>query len=157
MLEVGEDKDPLMSSPGLWGLCARAVGQVAATQPTGLFSSSSDWETRLHAAARPILILWVGCKCPSLLGSIMAWFHDADPQGSITYGSVQPPPTRFKPGALHAGGAGPMPLPYAAALGRGDHARAWRLKVCHVASQCDSVSDQLRYSSSEWEEQVHLV
>uniref|UniRef100_A0A7N5ZW02 Ankyrin repeat and IBR domain-containing protein 1 n=1 Tax=Anabas testudineus TaxID=64144 RepID=A0A7N5ZW02_ANATE len=121
---------------------------------TGLFSSSRN---------------------ANLLGNIMAWFHDMNPQG-ITLVPSNSSDTDSNFSALHADGGerlqdddkssldlvglDTMPLPYmATADTSGDHAEHGGSKVCHVDTpQCDSVFDQLpSTSSSEWEEQVHLV
>uniref|UniRef100_A0A3P8TF18 Ankyrin repeat and IBR domain-containing protein 1 n=1 Tax=Amphiprion percula TaxID=161767 RepID=A0A3P8TF18_AMPPE len=150
----------------------------------------------------------------NLLGNIMAWFHDMNPQG-ITLVPPTSSDTDSSLGALHAGGGclqdddrsgivvlpesrkpqevmadvgfcsqrlsdmeekectvterptqldlvglDTVPLPYMATLDTsGEHVERRGSKVCHVDSPlCDSVSDQLpSTSSSEWEEQVHLV
>lgn len=65
-----------------------------------------------------------------------------------------------RPTQLDLVGLDTVPLPYMAALDTcEDHAERGGSKVCHVDTpRCDSVSDQLSStSSSEWEEQVHLV
>uniref|UniRef100_A0A8C9Z8C5 Ankyrin repeat and IBR domain-containing protein 1 n=1 Tax=Sander lucioperca TaxID=283035 RepID=A0A8C9Z8C5_SANLU len=142
----------------------------------------------------------------NLLGNIMAWFHDMNPQG-ITLVPSTSSDTDSNLGTLHddeKGGAvlpenrkpqeemsdvgfcsqkqsdmeekeraaaqrptqldlvgmDTMPLPYMATLeASGDSGERRGSKVCHVDTpQCDSVSDQLAStSSSEWEDQVHLV
>lgn len=146
----------------------------------------------------------------NLLGNIMAWFHDMNPQGVTlvpptssdtdtnlfalhtededeslrdehgTSAVVVPENKKVqeveadaslsntekecavaeRPTQLDLLELNPMPLPYMATLDTsGEHGGSAALKVCHVDTpQCDSVSDQLpSTSSSEWEEQVHLV
>uniref|UniRef100_A0A4W6EJM4 Ankyrin repeat and IBR domain-containing protein 1 n=1 Tax=Lates calcarifer TaxID=8187 RepID=A0A4W6EJM4_LATCA len=177
---------------------------------TGLFSSSSDTgDSTTCGSHDPSSSSGLAANA-NLLGNIMAWFHDMNPQG-ITLVPSTSSDTDSNLGALHAGGGGclpddekagvvvlpqevmadvgfcsqrlndkeekecaiaerptqldlvgldTMPLPYMAALDpSGDHAERGGSKVCHVDTpRCDSVSDQLpSTSSSEWEEQVHLV
>lgn len=65
-----------------------------------------------------------------------------------------------RPTQLDLVGLDTMPLPYMGAHdASGGHAERRGSKVCHVDTpRCDSVSDQLpSTSSSEWEDQVHLV
>ncbi|TDH12123.1 hypothetical protein EPR50_G00067570 [Perca flavescens] len=181
---------------------------------TGLFSSSSDTLDSTtcgsHDPSSPSALV----ANANLLGNIMAWFHDMNPQG-ITLVPSTSSDTDSNLGTLHAGGGGglrddekgggilpenrkaqeemsdvgfcsqkqsdmeekecaaaqrptqldlvgmdTMPLPYVATLeASGDNGERRGSKVCHVDTpQCDSVSDQLAStSSSEWEDQVHLV
>lgn len=179
---------------------------------TGLFSSSSDTlDSTTCGSHDPSTSSALGANA-NLLGNIMAWFHDMNPQGITLVPSTS---SDTDLGALHAGGEGclhddekdggvlhesrkpqegtaevgffsqrlsdvgekecavaqrptqldlvgldSMPLPYMATLGTsGDPAERGGSKVCRVDTpQCDSVSDQLAStSSSEWEDQVHLV
>lgn len=182
---------------------------------TGLFSSSSDTiDSAICSTHDPSSSSALGANA-NLLGNIMAWFHDMNPQG-ITLVPSNSSDTDSNLGALHADGGGrlqddekasvlllpenrkpqevmadvdfcshrlgdleeqecavierptqldlvgldTMPLPYMGTVDTsGDHAERGGSKVCHVDTpQCDSVSDQLpSTSSSEWEEQVHLV
>ncbi|XP_075937458.1 ankyrin repeat and IBR domain-containing protein 1-like isoform X1 [Anarhichas minor] len=181
---------------------------------TGLFSSSSDTlDSTTCGSHDPSTSSALGANA-NLLGNIMAWFHDMNPQG-ITLVPSTSSDTDSNLSALHAGGEGclhddendggvlpesrkpqegtaevgffsqrlsdveekecavaqrptqldlvgldSMPLPYMATLDTsGDPAERGGSKVCRVDTpQCDSVSDQLAStSSSEWEDQVHLV
>ncbi|GLD67472.1 ankyrin repeat and IBR domain-containing protein 1 [Lates japonicus] len=186
------------------------VGPGGSNSSTGLFSSSSDTgDSTTCGSHDPSSSSGLAANA-NLLGNIMAWFHDMNPQG-ITLVPSTSSDTDSNLGALHAGGGGcvqddekagvvvlpqevmadvgfcsqrlsdkeekecaiaerptqldlvgldTMPLPYMAALDpSGDHAERGGSKVCHVDTpRCDSVSDQLpSTSSSEWEEQVHLV
>lgn len=183
---------------------------------TGLFSSSSDTIDSLTCGSHNPSSSSALAANANLLGNIMAWFHDMNPQGITlvpptssdtdatlpalraddddgrlqgdddTCGVVVLPETKKpqevagdaafcsqrlgdaekeravmqRPTQLDLVGPDAAPLPYTATLdasgGRGEHGA---LKVCHVDTpQCDSMSDQLpSSSSSEWEEQVHLV
>lgn len=181
---------------------------------TGLFSSSSDTIDSTTCGSHDPSSSSALVANANLLGNIMAWFHDMNPQG-ITLVPSTSSDTDSNLGALHAGGGGCLqdeekggavlpenrkpqemmadvgfcsqrlgdmedkesavaqrptqldlagmdttPLPYTATLDTsGDHAERGGSKVCHVDTpQCDSVSDQLpSTSSSEWEDQVHLV
>ncbi|XP_061919463.1 ankyrin repeat and IBR domain-containing protein 1-like isoform X2 [Entelurus aequoreus] len=147
----------------------------------------------------------------NLLGNIMAWFHDMNPQGitlvpsassdtdvdalhagghgclrdeeqagvihfhenrksqegmeEVVFGSsricdmeTKECPVVERPTQLHLVGLDAMPLPYIRTHGTtGDHEEQVDTKVCHVDTpQC--ASDHLASSSSsDWEEQVHLV
>uniref|UniRef100_A0A671XI10 Ankyrin repeat and IBR domain-containing protein 1 n=1 Tax=Sparus aurata TaxID=8175 RepID=A0A671XI10_SPAAU len=121
----------------------------------------------------------------NLLGNIMAWFHDMNPQG-ITLVPSTSSDTDSNLSAFHAGGGGCLqddekggvvlpenrkPQEVMADVAfcsqrlsdmeekDGEHTERGGLKVCRVDTpQCDSISDQLpSSSSSEWEDQVHLV
>lgn len=179
---------------------------------TGLFSSSTDTTDLTTCSSHDASSSSALTTNANLLGNIMAWFHDMNPQGI----SLVPPtssgidanmgPLRGgclqddeksevvvltenrkteevvadvafssqslsgmeekgsaiaeRPTHLDLVGLGTMPLPYMAALDTsGESAECTGSKACHVSSpQRDSVSDQLpSTSSSEWEEQVHLV
>uniref|UniRef100_A0A668ASU5 Ankyrin repeat and IBR domain-containing protein 1 n=1 Tax=Myripristis murdjan TaxID=586833 RepID=A0A668ASU5_9TELE len=122
----------------------------------------------------------------NLLGNIMAWFHDMNPQGITLVPSTS---TSTDVDTLHTTGGGCtqeeekavrlseaeekepavterpthldlVGLDYMATVDTsGSHVEREGAKVCHIDTpRCDSVSDQLpSTSSSEWEEQVHLV
>lgn len=178
---------------------------------TGIFSSSSDKLDSTTCSSHKASSSSALAANANLLGNIMAWFHDMNPQG-ITLVPPTCSDTDSDLGALHAEGgqglqddekgpAGPPPenrnaqevtadvgfcsqvdaeekrraapdrptqldlvgldsagLPYALETG-GNHAERGAAKVCHVDTpQCESISDQLAStSSSEWEDQVHLV
>uniref|UniRef100_A0AAQ5Y744 Ankyrin repeat and IBR domain-containing protein 1 n=1 Tax=Amphiprion ocellaris TaxID=80972 RepID=A0AAQ5Y744_AMPOC len=180
----------------------------------GLFSSSTDTTDSTTCGSHDPSSSSALAANANLLGNIMAWFHDMNPQG-ITLVPPTSSDTDSNLGALHAGGGclqdddrsgivilpesrkpqevmadvgfcsqrlsdmeekectvterptqldlvglDTVPLPYMATLDTsGEHAERRGSKVCHVDSPlCDSVSDQLpSTSSSEWEEQVHLV
>uniref|UniRef100_A0A7N6C3I2 Ankyrin repeat and IBR domain-containing protein 1 n=1 Tax=Anabas testudineus TaxID=64144 RepID=A0A7N6C3I2_ANATE len=161
-----------------------------------LFSSSSDTLDSTICSTHDPSSSSALAGNANLLGNIMAWFHDMNPQG-ITLVPSNSSDTDSNFSALHADGGerlqdddkssvlvlpenrkpqecavverptqldlvglDTMPLPYmATADTSGDHAEHGGSKVCHVDTpQCDSVFDQLpSTSSSEWEEQVHLV
>lgn len=181
----------------------------------GLFSSSGDTiDSAICSTHDPSSSSALGANA-NLLGNIMAWFHDMNPQG-ITLVPSNSPDTDSNLGAFRLDAAGHLqdddkasvlvlpdnrkpqeaapdvgfcshrpgdveeqecavverptqldlvgldtiPLPYTATGDTsGGHAERGGSKVCHVDTpQCDSVSDQLpSTSSSEWEEQVHLV
>ncbi|KAM4580905.1 ankyrin repeat and IBR domain-containing protein 1-like isoform 1-T2 [Odontesthes bonariensis] len=180
---------------------------------TGLFSSSTDTTDSTTCGSQDPSSSSALASNANLLGNIMAWFHDMNPQGitlvpstsSDTDSNKDPPlaggvecleddekgrvvvlPDSRKPGELMAevafcsqsameekesavadrpnrldlGGLDTMALPYMAAHDPsgeyGEHADS---KACQTDSpQCDSMSDQLpSTSSSEWEDQVHLV
>uniref|UniRef100_A0A8C9Z9U7 Ankyrin repeat and IBR domain-containing protein 1 n=1 Tax=Sander lucioperca TaxID=283035 RepID=A0A8C9Z9U7_SANLU len=173
---------------------------------TGLFSSSSDTLDSTTCGSHDPSSSSALVANANLLGNIMAWFHDMNPQG-ITLVPSTSSDTDSNLGTLHddeKGGAvlpenrkpqeemsdvgfcsqkqsdmeekeraaaqrptqldlvgmDTMPLPYMATLeASGDSGERRGSKVCHVDTpQCDSVSDQLAStSSSEWEDQVHLV
>lgn len=182
---------------------------------TGLFSSSSDTIDSTTCGSHDPSSSSAAAANANLLGNIMAWFHDMNPQG-ITLVPSTSTDTDVDLDMLHAGGGGclqdeekagitvlpenkkthevmadvgfcsqrlsnieekecvvterpnqldlvgldTMSLPYMATRdGRGSHAERGGAKVCHVDTpQCDSVSDHLpSTSSSEWEDQVHLV
>lgn len=187
-----------------------AVAPGGSGSSTGLFSSSSDTiDSNTCGSHDPSSSSALAANA-NLLGNIMAWFHDMNPQG-ITLVPSASSDTDSNLGTVHAGGRGcpqdeekaghvvlpqevttdvgfcsrtlsdmeekdgavaerptqldlvgldPMSLSYVGALEpSGDHAERRGSKVCHVDTPlCDSVSDQLpSTSSSEWEEQVHLV
>uniref|UniRef100_A0A8C4HVS4 Ankyrin repeat and IBR domain-containing protein 1 n=1 Tax=Dicentrarchus labrax TaxID=13489 RepID=A0A8C4HVS4_DICLA len=175
-----------------------------------LFSSSSDTIDSTTCGSHDPSSSSMLAANANLLGNIMAWFHDMNPQG-ITLVPSTSSDTDSNLSALHAGGGGclqddekggavlaenrkpqevmadvgfcsqrlsnmeekecavperptqldlvgldTIPLPYMATLdASGDHAK----RGGHVDTpQCDSISDQLAStSSSEWEDQVHLV
>ncbi|XP_028984300.1 ankyrin repeat and IBR domain-containing protein 1-like [Betta splendens] len=179
----------------------------------GLFSSSGDAiDSAICSTQDPSSSAALGANA-NLLGNIMAWFHDMNPQG-ITLVPSNSPETDSDLGAFREDAEGHLPddenasvlpesrkpqqvasdvgfcprrpgdaeeqecgvverptqldlvgldtvqLPYTATGDTGGgHAERGGSKVCHVDTpQCDSVSDQLpSTSSSEWEEQVHLV
>lgn len=177
---------------------------------TGIFSSSSDkldsTTCSSHKASSPSAL----APNANLLGNIMAWFHDMNPQGITLVpptssdtdsdlgalymgqclqddkkGPAVPPDNRTaqevtadvgfcsqsdteektcaapdRPTQLDLAGPDTVGLPYMAALDTGgNHAERGTAKVCHVDTpQCESISDQLAStSSSEWEDQVHLI
>lgn len=178
---------------------------------TGPFSSSTDTLDSSTCGSHDPSSSTALAANANLLGNIMAWFHDMNPQG-ITLVPSTSSDTDSDLGAVGAGGgsylqeedkvAVVMPeskkaqeamadagfysqsateeecavpnrptqlnlvgldtvaLPYMASLEpSGEHAEREKSKVCHVDTpQCDSISDQLpSTSSSEWEDQVHLV
>uniref|UniRef100_A0A665U4J5 Ankyrin repeat and IBR domain-containing protein 1 n=1 Tax=Echeneis naucrates TaxID=173247 RepID=A0A665U4J5_ECHNA len=180
---------------------------VGSSSSTGLFSSSSDTVGTTTCGSHDPSSSSALAKNANLLGNIMAWFHDMNPQG-ITLVPSTSSDTDSNLGALHTGEVGclqddeksgggilpqdvmadvgfcsqrlsakeekdcavaerpsqldlvTVPLPYMDTLDRrDDHSEHAGSKVCHVDTpRCDSVSDQLpSTSSSEWEEQVHLV
>ncbi|XP_060938025.1 ankyrin repeat and IBR domain-containing protein 1-like [Limanda limanda] len=180
------------------------VAPGGSSSSTGLFSSSSDTiDSNTYGSHDPSSSSALAANA-NLLGNIMAWFHDMNPQG-ITLVSSTSSDTDSNLGALHAGGrsrpqddekAGVVVLPQEvmADVGfcsrrlsdmeekdcamaerptqldlvgmetmplepSGDHAESRGSKVCRVDTpQCDSISDNLpSSSSSEWEDQVHLV
>lgn len=191
------------------------VAPGGSNSSTGLFSSSSDTLDSTICSTHDPSSSSALAGNANLLGNIMAWFHDMNPQG-ITLVPSNSSDTDSNFSALHADGGerlqdddkssvlvlpenrkpqevmaevgfcshrlgdmeekecavverptqldlvglDTMPLPYmATADTSGDHAEHGGSKVCHVDTpQCDSVFDQLpSTSSSEWEEQVHLV
>lgn len=189
------------------------VAPGGSNSSTGLFSSSSDTIDSTICSTHDQSSSSALAANANLLGNIMAWFHDMNPQG-ITLVPSNSSDTDSILGALHADGGGrlqddekatvlvlpenrkpqevmadvglcsrrlgeekecavverptqldlvgldAMPLPYMTTVDtRGDHAEHGGSKACHVDTpQYDSVSDQLpSTSSSEWEEQVHLV
>lgn len=183
---------------------------------TGLFSSSSDTLDSTTCGSHDPSSSSALAANTNLLGNIMAWFHDMNPQGITLVPStssdtdtileplharrdgclqddekagvvalgdnrkpqeVQDADVAFcsqrlsdmeekdcavaeRPTQLDLVGLDTIPLPYMATLDASSE-RAGRggSKFCHVDTpQCDSVSDQLpSTSSSEWEDQVHLV
>lgn len=183
---------------------------------TGLFSSSSDTLDSTTCGSQDPSSSSTLAANANLLGNIMAWFHDMNPQG-ITLVPPSSSDTDSNLGTLHAGRGGEsclqddekagvvlpdsrkpqevkseaptcsqklsvaeekecvvaerptqldlvgldtVPAPYLANLEpSGDCTERRGSKVCHVDTpQCDSVSDQLAStSSSDWEEQIHLV
>lgn len=185
------------------------VAPGGSNSSTGIFSSSSDTIDSTTCGSHDQSSSSAIAANANLLGNIMAWFHDMNPQG-ITLVPSTSSDTDSDLGALHAGGGSHlqdiekvpsenrkpqevMPdvefcsqsvpeekertapdrptqldlvgletvaLPYMAALeASGDHTERGNPKVCHVDTpRCDSISDQLpSTSSSEWEDQVHLV
>ncbi|XP_068592571.1 ankyrin repeat and IBR domain-containing protein 1-like isoform X3 [Cebidichthys violaceus] len=185
------------------------VAPGGSNSSTGLFSSSSDTLDSTTCGSRDPSTSSALVANANLLGNIMAWFHDMNPQG-ITLVPSTSSDTDSHLGSLHAGGGGcllddeedggvlpesgkpqegpaevgffsqrlsgteekecavaqrptqldlvgldTVPLPYTS----GDPAERGGSKVCRVDTpRCDSVSDQLpSTSSSEWEDQVHLV
>ncbi|XP_045900363.1 ankyrin repeat and IBR domain-containing protein 1-like isoform X1 [Micropterus dolomieu] len=189
------------------------VAPGGSNSSTGIFSSSSDTIDSTTCGSHDPSSSSTLAANANLLGNIMAWFHDMNPQG-ITLVPSTSSNNDSSLGALHAGGGGclhddekgeavlpetrkpqegmadvgftqrlsekeekecavaerpteldlvgldTMPLSYVATLDTsGDRAERGGSKVCHVDTpQCDSISDQLpSTSSSEWEEQVHLV
>ncbi|XP_071380065.1 ankyrin repeat and IBR domain-containing protein 1-like [Centroberyx affinis] len=191
------------------------VAPGGSNSSTGLFSSSSDTIDSTTCGSHDPSSSSAAAANANLLGNIMAWFHDMNPQG-ITLVPSTSTDTDTDLDALHPAGGGcpqddektgvfvlpentkpqegladvgfcpqrpgdleekesavterptqldlvgldAMTLPYMAALDTsGDHVERGGAKVCHVDTpRCDSVSDQLpSSSSSEWEEQVHLV
>lgn len=172
------------------------VAPGGSTSSTGIFSCSSDTvdsadQSSANAAA---------AANANLLGNIMAWFHDMNPQGVTLvpsassdtdsdlvgvggggdggktqqassnegqFHSLHGAPEEKeraapdRPTQLDLAGLEAVARPYVAALEAGGDGseRAKAAKVCHVDTpRCDSVSDQLpSTSSSEWEDQVHLV
>lgn len=187
------------------------VAPGCSSSSTGLFSSTDTTDSTTCGSHDPSSSSALAANA-NLLGNIMAWFHDMNPQGITLV-----PPTSCDsdsvPGSLHRGegedddnvgvvvfpenrkpqevmadvgfcsqrlsemeekectvaerptqldlvGLDTMPLPYMGAHdASGGHAERRGSKVCHVDTpRCDSVSDQLpSTSSSEWEDQVHLV
>ncbi|KAM3614414.1 uncharacterized protein V6R79_013845 [Siganus canaliculatus] len=174
---------------------------------TGIFSSSSDTIDSATCGSNDPSSSSALAANANLLGNIMAWFHDMNPQ-SITLVPSTSSDTDANLGMLHAGGSGCLrddeegrkpqeeppeagycsqrlsekeekeravaerptqldlvgldtgPLPYMATLDTsGGHGERGGSKVVHVDTpRCDSISDQLpSTSSSEWEDQVHLV
>ncbi|XP_047454078.1 ankyrin repeat and IBR domain-containing protein 1-like [Mugil cephalus] len=177
---------------------------------TGPFSSSTDTTDSTTCGSQDPSSSSALATNANLLGNIMAWFHDMNPQGITLV-----PPTSSDTDSNHGGGEGclqgddkgavlsenrkpqevmadvgfcsqrlidtegkecaaaaerptqldlvgldTMQLPYMANLDTSrEPAERRGSKGCNVESpQCDSVSDQLAStSSSEWEEQVHLV
>ncbi|XP_029957899.1 ankyrin repeat and IBR domain-containing protein 1 [Salarias fasciatus] len=185
------------------------------TSSTGLFSSSTDTTDSATCGSHDPSSSSTLAANANLLGNIMAWFHDMNPQGITLVpptssdtdsnlcslpageggglqddgkGGVAVPPESRKPQEVMADagfcpqrrsdmeekecavaerptqldlvGLDAAPLPYTANLDTsGELAERRGSKVCQDDSpRCDSVSDQLpSTSSSEWEEQVHLV
>lgn len=179
---------------------------------TGLFSSSSETIDSTTCGSHDPSSSSALATNANLLGNIMAWFHDMNPQG-ITLVPSTSSDTDSNLEALHAGGGSclqddekgavvlpesrkpqkvmadvgfcsqsgtedtecavpdrptqldlvgldTVALPYMANLDTsGDHVERGKSKVRHVDTpRCDSISDQLpSTSSSEWEDQVHLV
>lgn len=174
---------------------------------TGIFSSSSDKLDSTTCSSHKASSSSALAANANLLGNIMAWFHDMNPQG-ITLVPPTSSDTDSDLGALYAEGgqclqddvppdnrnaqeisadagfcsqgdteekrcAAPdrptqldllgldsMGLPYMAATETGgNHTERGTAKVCRVDTpQCESVSDHLAStSSSEWEDQVHLI
>uniref|UniRef100_A0A3Q4MM62 Ankyrin repeat and IBR domain-containing protein 1 n=1 Tax=Neolamprologus brichardi TaxID=32507 RepID=A0A3Q4MM62_NEOBR len=202
LLELGDNLAKL-------GNISMAPG--GSSSSTGLFSSTDTTDSTTCGSHDPSSSSALAANA-NLLGNIMAWFHDMNPQGITLV-----PPTSCDsdsvPGSLHRGegedddkvgvvvfpenrkpqevmadvgfcsqrlsemeekectvaerptqldlvGLDTMPLPYMGAHdASGGHAERRGSKVCHVDTpRCDSVSDQLpSTSSSEWEDQVHLV
>lgn len=188
------------------------VAPGGSNSSTGLFSSSSDTIDSTTCGSHDPSSSSALAANANLLGNIMAWFHDMNPQG-ITLVPSTSSDTDSNLSAFHAGGGGclqddekggvvlpenrkpqevmadvafcsqrlsdmeekecavaerPTQLdlvgldtktrPYNLDAS-GEHTERGGLKVCRVDTpQCDSISDQLpSSSSSEWEDQVHLV
>lgn len=179
---------------------------------TGIFSASSDKLDSTTCSSHRASSSSALAANANLLGNIMAWFHDMNPQGitlvpptssdtdsdlDAVYagggqclqgdekGPAVPPENRTAPEVTADVGfcpqsdteekkcaapdrptqldllgldtAGP---PYTAPLDMGgDHTERGTTKACRVDTpQCESISEQLAStSSSEWEDQVHLV
>ncbi|XP_030605213.1 ankyrin repeat and IBR domain-containing protein 1 [Archocentrus centrarchus] len=188
------------------------VAPGGSSSSTGLFSSTDTTDSTTCGSHNPSSSSALVANA-NLLGNIMAWFHDMNPQGitlvpptssdtDSVLGSLhtdggedadkvgvvvlpenrkpqevmadvgfcsqrlsemeekERPTVAERPTQLDLVGLDTMPLPYMAALDpSGEHAERGGSKVCHVDTpRCDSVSDQLAStSSSEWEDQVHLV
>lgn len=181
------------------------VAPGGSNSSTGLFSSSSDTLDSTTCSSHDPSSSSALAANANLLGNIMAWFHDMNPQG-ITLVPATSSDTDSNLGSLHADGGGCLQddeksgvvlpenrkpqeamadvgfcsqsemeecavaerptqldlvgLPYMASLdASGDQSERGGSKVCRVDTpQCDSISDQLpSSSSSEWEDQVHLV
>ncbi|XP_033836365.1 ankyrin repeat and IBR domain-containing protein 1-like [Periophthalmus magnuspinnatus] len=176
---------------------------------TGLFSSSDTLDSTTCSSQEPSSSSALAANT-NLLGNIMAWFHDMNPQG-ITLVPPTSSDTDTNLCALHtededeslrdeqdksalvvsentkeveaevcasaieqkeSAGAVAVaerpkqlelvqlePLPYSVPpSAEHTHPEAWRLGHVVDTPQCHSVSEQLpSTSSSEWEEQVHLV
>ena len=188
------------------------VAPGGSNSSTGLFSSSSDTIDSTTCGSHDPSSSSALAANANLLGNIMAWFHDMNPQG-ITLVPSTSSDTDSNISTFHAGGGGclqddekggvvlpesrkpqevmadvafcsqrlsdveekesavaerptqldlvgldTMPRPYTLNTS-GEHTERGGPKVCHVDTpQCDSISDQLpSTSSSEWEDQVHLV
>ncbi|XP_035468164.2 ankyrin repeat and IBR domain-containing protein 1-like [Scophthalmus maximus] len=178
------------------------VAPGGSSSSTGLFSSSSDTLDSTTCSSHDPSSSSTLAANANLLGNIMAWFHDMNPQG-VTLVSSTSSDTDSNLGAFHAGGrgspqddekAGVVVLPQEVMADVGfcsrrlsdteekdcpvaerptqldlvgldtlepsvEHAEHRGSKVGRVDTpQCDSVSYQLpSTSSSEWEDQVHLV
>ncbi|KAF7669258.1 hypothetical protein LDENG_00218010 [Lucifuga dentata] len=189
------------------------VAHGGSNSSAGLFSSSSDTIDSSACVSSHNPSSSVAAANANLLGNIMAWFHDMNPQG-ITLVPPTSTDTDVDLDTLHTGGGDSLPdeekvevtvlqeykktqevmaeaafcsqrlgdieekehivaerptqldlvgldtvpLPYKATRDTsGSHAERGGAKACHVDTpQCDS--DQLpSTSSSEWEDQVHLV
>ncbi|KAM9309498.1 ankyrin repeat and IBR domain-containing protein 1-like isoform 2-T2 [Pholidichthys leucotaenia] len=188
------------------------VAPGGSNSSTGLFSSSTDTTDSTTCGSHDLSSTSGLAANANLLGNIMAWFHDMNPQGITLVpptssdtdsvlvslhgdGTEEHNKSRVvslpegrkpqevmtdvgfssqrladmeekdcavteRPTQLDLVGVDTMPLPYMATLDKsGEHTERAGSKVCHVDTpRCDSVSDQLpSTSSSEWEEQVHLV
>ncbi|XP_061677291.1 ankyrin repeat and IBR domain-containing protein 1-like isoform X1 [Syngnathoides biaculeatus] len=189
------------------------VAPGANFSPTGVFPSSIDTtDSTTYSSHDPSSSSAIAANA-NLLGNIMAWFHDMNPQGitpdatssshtdtnvdplhvggeeglqdedksrvviiretrkslegkvEVGFGSPRVCDMEKKectiverPTQLHLVGLEPMPLPYMPTRDmKGVHEDRVDTKVCHVDTpQC--APDQFpSSSSSEWEEQVHLV
>ncbi|XP_056902397.1 ankyrin repeat and IBR domain-containing protein 1-like [Takifugu flavidus] len=179
---------------------------------TGIYSASSDKLDSTTCSSHRASSSSALAANANLLGNIMAWFHDMNPQGitlvpptssdtdsdlDAVYagggqclqgddkGPAVPPETRTaqevtadagfcppsdteekkcaapdRPTQLDLVGLDTVGLPYTASLDTGgNHTERGTTKVCRVDTpQCESISEQLAStSSSEWEDQVHLV
>ncbi|XP_060907019.1 ankyrin repeat and IBR domain-containing protein 1-like [Labrus mixtus] len=188
------------------------VGPGGSNSSTGLFSSSSDTLDSTTCGSHDPSSSSALAANANLLGNIMAWFHDMNPQG-ITLATPSSSDTDSILGTLHAGGSGAClqdeekigidpsesrkpqellsdvvfrsqrrsdveekecvvaerptqldlvgldttALPYMANLDASGGQVERSSKVCHVDTpQCDS-DHMPSSSSSEWEEQIHLV
>lgn len=185
-----------------------SVAPGGSNSSTGLFSSSSETIDSTTCGSHDPSSSSALAANANLLGNIMAWFHDMNPQGITLVpsassdtdsnlagggsclqdddkGAVVLPESRKpqkvmadvglcsesstddkecaapdRPTQLDLVGLDTMALPYMANLDTsGDHVERGKSKVRHVDTpRCDSISDQLpSTSSSEWEDQVHLV
>ncbi|XP_068179099.1 ankyrin repeat and IBR domain-containing protein 1-like [Antennarius striatus] len=221
-INIGSQHSPAAGVPKSTQHCDGHHQAYKASVPIPVAPGSSSLSTSLFSSSDMIDSPACGHHDPSsssslaananLLGNIMAWFHDMNPQ-DITLVPSSTSDTESKDGTLHACGVScpqetekgggvvpdewkpvmsdlsfcsqrlshmedkectiterptqlklvgldPMSLPYMASLdASGDHGERKGSKVCHVDTpQCDSISDQLpSTSSSEWEDQVHLV
>ncbi|KAM3872785.1 ankyrin repeat and IBR domain-containing protein 1-like isoform 2-T2 [Diretmus argenteus] len=180
---------------------------------TGLFSSSSDTTDSTTCGSHDPSSSSAAVANANLLGNIMAWFHDMNPQGITLVPSTSTDtntdldmlhpavgggclleeekagvvvlPENSKEGMADLGfhpqrmsdleekevtvaerptqldlvGLDTMALPYMSTLNAGGaHVERGGVKVHVDTPRCDSMSDQLpSSSSSEWEDQVHLV
>lgn len=164
---------------------------------TGLFSSSDSTTCSSHEPSSSSAL----AANSNLLGNIMAWFHDMNPQGITLVPptssdtdtnlcalhtededeSMQEEPDKpavvisegkqaleaevcesvvaERPTQLELVQLEPLALPYPSPQESCAEPQSEAQRPCHVDTpQCDSLCEQLpSTSSSEWEEQVHLV